>query len=397
MKILLVAMSDSIHTARWVGQIVGMGWDVRIFPSMGHGIVHPDLACIPVYHTLKATNKCLDLKLQLQQWNLFLAGRTFVGMKLLPAVWPRQRLQQLKRVISDFQPDIVHSLEFQAAGYLTVEAKREMGQNFPPWIATNWGSDILYFRQFPEHERRIRDVLEQCDYYSCECQRDVCLAKGLGLKGKVLPVFPNTGGFDLELLSRIRQPGPVSQRRFIMLKGYQHWAGRALIGLAALERCVELLNDYELVIHSASPQTKAAIPLFKKRTGLKVTMLPQKSPHAMILKMYGLARLSIGLSLSDGISTSFLEALAMGSFPIQSWTACADEWGENGTTCLLVPPEDVNAVSSAIMRTLTDDNMVDEAASRNAITTYNRLDYNKNRSIAIDNYRMVAKESRHFA
>lgn len=395
MKILLIALSDSIHTARWVRQLSDIGWDVRLFPSIDYGVVHPGLSCIPVYHMLGAQSGPLGRKLRWQHHRLFTALRSFLGVRLLPQLWPQRRMQQLLRIIDEFQPDIIHSLEFQAAGYLTAAAKREKGALFPPWIATNWGSDIYHFRQFPEHEKLIRKVLELCDYYSCECRRDVCLAKGLGLKGKVLPVFPNTGGFDLDELRKIRQPGPISLRRIIVLKGYQHWVGRALIGLAALGQCADLLEDYELVIHSVSVQTKKAALTFQKRTGIRVTLLPHNSSHEAILKMYGNARIAIGLSLSDGISTSLLEALVMGAFPIQSWTACADEWIEDGKTGLLVPPEDPDVIEKAIRHALTDDAMVDQAAEENWRTAQERLDHNLLKHKAVELYNTVAAHSGH--
>ena len=34
----------------------------------------------------------------------------------------------------------------------------------------------------------------------------------------------------------------------------------------------------------------------------------------------------------------------MGSFPIQSDTACADEWIEDGVSGLIVPPEDPDSL-----------------------------------------------------
>src|SRR5207244_9022484 len=92
------------------------------------------------------------------------------------------------------KPDIVHSLEFQRAGYPTLAARPYAGRSFPTWIVTNWGSDIYLFGRLAAHIPRIKAVLATCDFYSCECQRDVQLAKELGLKGETLPIFPNSGG-----------------------------------------------------------------------------------------------------------------------------------------------------------------------------------------------------------
>jgi glycosyltransferase involved in cell wall biosynthesis len=48
----------------------------------------------------------------------------------------------------------------------------------------------------------------------------------------------------------------------------------------------------------------------------------------------------VGHSLSEGISTSMLEAMAMGAIPIQTCTSCADEWIINGEAGFLVEPND---------------------------------------------------------
>lgn len=40
----------------------------------------------------------------------------------------------------------------------------------------------------------------------------------------------------------MREQIPVSSRKVIMLKGYQNWAGRALVGLRALGRCEDILE-----------------------------------------------------------------------------------------------------------------------------------------------------------
>ena len=55
----------------------------------------------------------------------------------------------------------------------------------------------------------------------------------------------------------------------------------------------------------------------------------------------------------------------MGSFPIQSCTACADEWLEHGVGGLLVPPEDPDVIAAALRQALTDDGLVDGGAEQN--------------------------------
>jgi glycosyltransferase involved in cell wall biosynthesis len=307
---------------------------------------------------------------------------------------PDYRAKQLSRLIDRLKPDVIHSLEIQHAGYLTLDAIRLVHGTPPPWIVTNWGSDIYLFGRLDAHKERIRQVLTRCDYYSCECQRDVELAREFGFRGTILPVSTNTGGFDLSELLSLRMPGASSRRRTIMVKGYQGWAGRALVALRALERCAELLKDYEICVYSASEEVAMAAELLARSTGVRVTMVPLESPHQEILRLHGRARISIGLSISDSISTSFLEALAMGSLPVQSWTSSADEWIKDGVTGLLVPPEDPDVVEHALRRALTDDQLVDDAAAINWQTACERLDSRQLGPKAVALYTTVVEDSR---
>jgi hypothetical protein len=264
-------------------------------------------------------------------------------------------------------------------------AKRLISSPFPKWIATNWGSDIFLFGRMAEHKPKIQEVLSCCDYYSAECQRDVELAQQMDFSGKVLPILPNGGGYDLQHAFSLRQPGLTSERKVIALKGYQTWAGRALVGLAALRLCAEQLSGYEIVIYLASEDVLIAAELFSQETGIPVTILPRTS-HDEILKLHGRARISIGLSISDAISTSLLEALLMGSFPIQSGTSCANEWITNGRSGFIVPPEDPREIANGIHSALSDDGLVNSAVEINTETVRQRLDHFRIKSQVIQMY-----------
>ena len=111
----------------------------------------------------------------------------------------------LARLIHRLKPDLIHSMEFQHAGYRVLRAKELLGGRFPAWLATNWGSDIYYYRHFDGHRQQIQRLLANIDYYSCECQRDVRLARELGLKGKAMAVFPNSGGIDLAKAEELKK------------------------------------------------------------------------------------------------------------------------------------------------------------------------------------------------
>src|SRR6185503_10908709 len=66
-----------------------------------------------------------------------------------------ERCDELIKTIQKVKPDIIHSLEIQHAGYLTLSAKKKIGSDFPTWIVTNWGADIHYFGEIQEHAEKI--------------------------------------------------------------------------------------------------------------------------------------------------------------------------------------------------------------------------------------------------
>jgi len=286
---------------------------------------------------------------------------------------------RLSIVIENIKPDLIHTLETQHSGYLTanVKSKYFKDKTFPRWLHTNWGSDIYLFGRLKNHMNLVRNVLQECDYYSCESERDILLAKDFGFTGFCFPPFPNTGGFDLDLILNFSSI-PTSRRKVIIVKGYQGWAGRALFALHALELAKESLTDYTIEIFS-NPNgydIKIASELFTQRTGIPVIILPFITDHSEMLKHFARSRVYIGLSISDAISTSLLESMATGAFPIQSDTSTADEWIQDGKSGFIVPAENTSYLADKIKIALNDDVLVDMAAKVNWKTIRVRADYN---------------------
>jgi glycosyltransferase involved in cell wall biosynthesis len=466
MKILIIAMSESIHTARWINQIVDEGWDIHLFPAVDHGFVNPHLKNVAVHHLIYTgarinkshTIKNRGFRIPFNPFgvssSLIFFFREFMNRHMSGySAW------RLRRLIKRLGPDIIHSLEFQHSGYLlfrtlyqddytlfgirnnsryyikkiidmlyrhtplrirnvikyllkrhfnnspdkvqnesasgrkesmAIKVQRLVGQNVK-WIATSWGSDIFYFGRFREHRSKIEALLKNCDLVTCDCNRDVKLIQSMGIETKAkCRVVHSTGGYNLEEVFKLRRHGLASERRVIMLKGYSGWVYRSLVALRALERCKDCLKGYTLLIYLAHQDVQEAAELFRQDTGIHVRIVPYSS-HARMLRLFGHARISIGLSISDGVPNTLLEAMVMGAFPIQSYTSAANEWIEDGVTGLLVPPEDPDVIEKAIRRALIDDDLVNRAAEENWKTAVERLDEATLKKKAIDFYEGVIR------
>jgi glycosyltransferase involved in cell wall biosynthesis/Flp pilus assembly protein TadD len=385
MKILFVCFPYSVHAARYIGLLKGQGWDVHVFPAQNFDTLHDSFSDITYW---PATG---DGFLPPDGRNLTVRTNSRAY---------RSRAAQCDAPLSDYLADVlrqedfdvVHSMEFQHAGYLTHAAISQLDPR-PIWIATNYGSDIYLYAGHPDHKPRIRALLSECDYYAAECRRDVPLARELGFSGRLFSLVPNSGGIDLRQIAACRSPGPTSQRRVVALKGYQHFAGRALTVLDVIKNRPDLLTGYELNIYAPSPEVAERGRSLADELGLNVVVWPEQAPHEMILRLHGRARVSIGNSISDGISTSLLEAMAMGAFPIQSSTACANEWLVDGQGGLLVNPNDPDAIGDALARALRDDDLVDRASAVNALNIEARADSRKIGEQLVRAYRDLSKEA----
>jgi glycosyltransferase involved in cell wall biosynthesis len=325
-------MVDSIHAARWAKQFDPKDVEFTLFPSGPNRRVHPifkelDIPIVPFGGFLSVP--------------LWAADRIF-GDQI--------RGLLLRFAIKRINPDFIHALELQHAGYVTSKALKDKKIQ-TTFIATNYGSDIYWFQQFPLHLVKIKEILNRADRYSAECNRDIELAKKYGFSGKVMPVFPNAGGFtDEQLKKTLVHP---SQRQVIAIKGYEGWVGRASVAVEALYSLTQELASFKIIFYSCNIRTIKLLQKAKKATGLNIHWHKKgKLSHQQVLDLFASARIYLGLSLSDGISTSLLEAMAMGAFPVQTTTACVDEWitpGETGIAVSSLSSADViYAIKSAV-------------------------------------------------
>ena len=171
-----------------------------------------------------------------------------------------------------------------------------------------------------------------------------------------MPVLPNAGGFARSQLGG--ELLPVDKRKLIMVKGYHGWVGRAHIALQAIESISAELQDYEIVVYSCNLSTKWLATQVAKRTGLTINAYSKGAlTHDVMVEKFSRSLIYIGLSLSDGISTSMLEAMAMGAIPVQTSTACCDEWfSETGVAIETLAAEEVaQGIQRAIGLALTTD------------------------------------------
>ncbi len=335
MKILIVGMADSVHLSRWLAQFNKNDIEFEIVSSSPHRKVHPE-----IWKLLRNSDAVrmhwVSIYLSLPMWLMDRVLSDWVRGCFL--AWRIRR----------FLPDIVHVNELQNAGYCTRRAWNLIGDYKPKLIITNYGSELNWYAKFPRHQKKLSWLVQTADGFSAECQRDYDLARQLSSKFRPLAKLPVSGGIE---------PNSASEgsRQIICVKGYQNRWGKALFVLRHLRALAQELRTFEIVVFSCNASVYLWIKWLQLGRALNIRGFRKGAlSHKEVLSLLSRSKVFIGHSLSDGISTSMLEAMAMGAIPIQTSTSCASEWFQDKVSGFLITPFDSDQLKESILMTVSD-------------------------------------------
>ncbi len=347
-------MVDSVHTGRWISQFDGEAIDFMLFPSTPHRRIHP---LIKQQMTLE-----VETRARISQWMKWAALPLGIA-DLVFANFFRAKL--LSREIKKFEPDVIHIMETQHAGYLTDRALKTV--KFKPKIILSiWGSDLFWFQRFPKHHKKIGSVMNKVDLLVVECQRDRELALTFGFKGRFFESIPATGGLNTVLLAERARHLPAKERKWIAVKGYSGFVGQGKDAIRVISEIESQITDFSVMVYSAGLGTQWFARGLQKKMGVRLVIARKhKLSNNDIQEMFLKSRAALGLSLSDGLPATVKEAMCMGAFPIQTSTSCAGEWFTNQVSGILVEPNQIQSTAAALLKVLRDDKLVESAQEDN--------------------------------
>jgi|694.fasta_scaffold36438_2 glycosyltransferase involved in cell wall biosynthesis len=379
-KILVIGMLDSIHLARWLEQFSDQKIDFYMFPSKKFKYLNSDL--LRLLKSSGVANYRLARPYLAFKYIGFLNEIARIVFKKFDQ---DIQLTLLNRILLNNKFMFVHAIEIQGAGYLyRLLPKSTLDQN--KLIITNYGSDILYFRNFPEHASKIRSILEIAKYYSGECQRDYELAITNNFTGTFLPCIPNAGGFNSEIFTM--NVTPSKYRNLIIAKCYGGMFGLGGLIIDALNTFLKTRPSVQVLLYSVTDDLISQVEMLKFNFSNQITYyrVRDKVERKVFLEYFSRARLYIGASRSDGISTSFLESLCLGAYAIQTNTSCGNEWLDRGFIATLVQPR----LSSLIMELdrYDDTHMLEKARVMNLLLSQKFLNDKVIKDEALKFYRL---------
>ena len=340
-SVLVIGMLDSIHLARWLKQFEDQQIDFMIYPSTKFRNVHAE--------TINLVNSNKNYHLSQKKFLGLYGYKEYLFNNFLAKISKSfSNSFRLNRIIAKNNFDYIHALEIQGAGYLLTDVLQGKSDNNSKVIVTNWGSDIYFFEKERLHKTRIQATLKIADLYSAECYRDYELALKNGFMGKFLPINPNAGGFSEEVLQK--NVKSCSDRNLIIAKCYGGLFGLGELIIQAIDEFMSINNTVSVFFYSVTADLEQKVESLMDKYPSRINFSTVRNKLS-ILDMYekfSNAKIYIGASRSDGISTSFLEALVLGAYPIQTNTSCGSEWLDKGFNAHLVETS-AEAIGQALL------------------------------------------------
>lgn len=354
-KLLLVGMVDSPHFQKWLTAVQ------EEFPSKLVYVFPSDRPRSNGFKMQKLKQKKQDrLKLFKLFFNLKM---NFIAFYLLDQVFGlKWRAYFLARIIIRHKPSVIHFHEMQHGAYIynLISNYKKIPTNSRKIIST-WGSDLTLYSWIDHHQNQLRACFTWANILTAERTSELLDAKRLGFEGEFTSPLYITLGKDLLEVSKLTNP---SSRRIILIKGHQSDTGRALNALQAISVLSNNLANFEIVVYSAPVPVQIQVDLLRNKNKIDIKTIARISNSEM-LELFKRARVSISLAVSDGLPAVLVEAMSSGAFPIQSTNSAGSEFLDSNRNGFLVDLWDLDAIRDAILKAVSDDNLVDQAVALN--------------------------------
>jgi glycosyltransferase involved in cell wall biosynthesis len=369
-RILFIGPGDSTHTHAWVGLLEGRPFNVRAFVPPGM-MSPPDFWKVKTYLTAYERGP-YDAETRSR---LIDEGRARRVAERLAArargrAWDARKYAEewLARILREWRPHVVHTFSLDA-GEFYMKARRAYGVGGDSvWVLqARGGADLAWTHLDPALRPKIGEVLRACDQLLSDNTQNFRIARELGVREEQLSSIgtaPGTGGVDIDAL-REGWDGPPSQRRVILWPKVYEWPwSKALPVYEALRLAWERIQPCEVDMLATTPDAKMfywTLPEEMRRS----MRLRDRVPRAEALAAMKRARVMLAPSLVDGTPNSMFEAMAAGALPIVSPLETIVPVVENERNVLFARNLYPEEIASALVRAMTDDALVDEAARLN--------------------------------
>jgi glycosyltransferase involved in cell wall biosynthesis len=298
----------------------------------------------------------------------------------------------LKKVIREFQPDLIHAGPIQRSAFLTALA------GFHPLVTMSWGYDLLFdVHQNQAWKWATRFTLKNSDLLIADCKTIKELAVAFGMASDRVVIFP--WGVDIKKYTPIgdKEDSPIRQQlgwgknNFVLIST-RTWS--ELYGVndlaKAFSQAVKQHPNLRLLMLGDGPLGPKIKKIFSKSGVCDFVHFPGHISQDVLPEYYQAADLYISSSHSDGTSISLLEALACGIPALLTDIPGNKEWIEvPGEIGWLYKDGDANDLTQGIHYAYENQNLLPAMARQARRVSELKGDWQKNFPRLFEAYRIA--------
>ena len=284
-------------------------------------------------------------------------------------------LADLKRVLREVQPDLVHAGPLQSAAFLAALA------GFRPLVSVSWGYDLIFdARKNALYRALTRFTLRRSAVMVGDSAVVRGLARGYGMPDGRIVTFP--WGVDLEHFRPAEgSPGPGASEgapfTLLSTRGWEPIYGVELIARAFVGAARQK-PELRLVMLGGGSLAPRLHEIFERGGVRERVLFPGQVSQADLPRFYRSADLYLSASHSDGASISLLEALACGRPVLVSDIPGNREWVAPGVQGWWFPDGDARALEAGLLQAVEARAHLPEMGCAARRLAEERADWKKN-------------------
>jgi Glycosyl transferases group 1 len=394
-KILFIGLAESTHTHSWIDLLNQSELNVRLF-AMPSG-VPPGSWPVRTYVTDRSSGK---LNSAIRD-RLYPRGRLGSYIKMRVTQLLLGDVQQLAdrwlaRVIRKWRPTVIHTLGLDPAAFFYYRVRHGHDvAGIGKWVLQlRGGSDLTLTRLDPQISPKIGEILRDCHHIISDNAKNYEYALEMGIRREQisqLGTVPGTGGVEADSLAEMWHGATSSRRMIIIPKAYDCPWSLVLPVLEAIKLVWNQITPCEIHMLAATPETRMwywDLP----ESIRQYCHIEDRIPHQKVLELMRRARVMLAASLVDGTPNSMFEAMALGAFPILSPLDTIRPLVKDGYNVLFARNLYPQDIAEALVRAMTDDELVDRAAKRNLELVKGLADRNTIRMKVTNYYQNIATD-----
>jgi glycosyltransferase involved in cell wall biosynthesis len=331
LKLLLLSDPNSPHTIKWSKSLAQYGIDIVIF-GLGD-------------FTVKDYDGIKNIKIQTLNEVVTRNEGAWNKLKYLKA------LPSIKKIIKEFQPDIVH------AHYATSYGLLGALSGFHPLIISVWGSDVFSFPlKSPIHKLMLKYNLKKADKILSTSH---VMAQETNIyTDKNIEVTPF--GIDMEQFKPMEVETPFNKNDIVIgtVKTLEE-----KYGIEYLIRAFKIVSDkyptlpLKLLIVGGGSLENHLKNLCKELNIEDKTVFTGKVPFSDVPKYHNMLSVSVSVSDSESFGVAIIEASSCGKPVVVSNVGGLPEVVEDGVTGFVVPPRNPQKTAEAIEKLILDEKL----------------------------------------